>query len=184
MATERLKIDPFGAASVELSQAEEARSVDIMTAVREAVGQDISLMVEMHGRFSAASAIRVIEQLQPLRPEWVEEPVLPYNPETLRRVRQATTARIAYRGASPHNCRLPRADRIGTGRYRASRPHSLRWVKRSPQTRRLGGRLRPATLASQRLWSSGNRGERAFRCGDRQFQDPRTLQRLCRSPGY
>jgi galactonate dehydratase len=90
-----LKIDPFGAGSVELSHAEEARSVDIMTAVREAVGPDISLMVEMHGRFSAATAIRVIEQLEPLRPEWVEEPVPPYNPETLRRVRQATTARIA-----------------------------------------------------------------------------------------
>lgn len=85
-----LKIDPFGAASVELSRAEEARSLDIVAAVRAAVGPEVSIMVEMHGRFSAATAVRLAQKLEPLRPEWIEEPVSPYNPETLRRVRQMT----------------------------------------------------------------------------------------------
>lgn len=90
-----LKIDPFGAASVELSRADEARSLEILAAVREAVGPDISIMVEMHGRFSAATAIHLALQMEPLRPEWIEEPVPPYNPETLQRVRQATSLPIA-----------------------------------------------------------------------------------------
>jgi len=90
-----LKIDPFGSASSDLSSAEEARSVEIITAVREAVGSDVSIMVEMHGRFSAATAIRVAQRMEALRPEWIEEPVPPYNPSTLRRVRHATSIPIA-----------------------------------------------------------------------------------------
>jgi galactonate dehydratase len=90
-----LKLDPFGAASAELSAAERRRSVAIVAAVRDAVGPDVQIMVEMHGRFTAAQAARVAELLAPYDPEWIEEPVPPENPAVLEQVRRATRIPIA-----------------------------------------------------------------------------------------
>ncbi len=90
-----LKIDPFGAASAELSAAERRRSVHIVAAVREVVGPDVRIMVEMHGRFTPAEAVRVARLLEPYDPEWLEEPVPPENAAALRSVRKATSIPIA-----------------------------------------------------------------------------------------
>lgn len=90
-----LKVDPFGAAAAELSPSELALAVDIVAAVREAVGPDCALMLEMHGRFTAATAVAVAAALEPYRPEWIEEPVPPYNPGLLRQVRAGTGLPIA-----------------------------------------------------------------------------------------
>ena len=75
-----LKLDPFGAASAELSPAEERRALEIVAAVREAVGGDVQIMIEMHGRFTPSTAVRVAGALEAFRPEWIEEPVPPENP--------------------------------------------------------------------------------------------------------
>ena len=90
-----LKLDPFGAASVELSAAEQRRAVDIVAAVRNAVGPDCQIFVEMHGRFTPATAVRVAAALEPYAPDWIEEPVPPENPEAMKRVRQASRLPIA-----------------------------------------------------------------------------------------
>lgn len=90
-----LKIDPFGAASAELAAAERRRSVEIVAAVREAVGPDVELMIEMHGRFTPATAVRVASLLEPYDPAWIEEPVPPENATALASVRAATTIPIA-----------------------------------------------------------------------------------------
>ena len=92
---EGLKIDPFGTASLDLPAAELRRSLSIVEAVREAVGPDADLMVEMHGRFAPDVAARVAVALEPYRPAWLEEPVSPDNPRGLRRVRDATHLPIA-----------------------------------------------------------------------------------------
>jgi len=90
-----LKVDPFGAATAELSRGELALATDIVAAIREAVGPDVALMVEMHGRFTAATAVAVARALEPYRPEWIEEPVQPYNPARMRQVRAGTHLPIA-----------------------------------------------------------------------------------------
>jgi galactonate dehydratase len=90
-----LKLDPFGAASAELTAAERRRAVEIVAAVREAVGPDVQIMVEMHGRFTPAAAVAVATRLEPYDPEWIEEPVPPENAMALRSVRQATRLPIA-----------------------------------------------------------------------------------------
>src|SRR5207248_2454980 len=46
------KVDPFGAGSAELEPEQERRSIALVEAVRDAIGPDRELMVEMHGRFS------------------------------------------------------------------------------------------------------------------------------------
>jgi galactonate dehydratase len=90
-----LKLDPFGAAHAELSAAHRRRAEAIMAAVRDSVGPDIELYVEMHGRFTSAAAARVAAMLEPYDPEWIEEPVPPDNDEALARVRGATRIPIA-----------------------------------------------------------------------------------------
>jgi galactonate dehydratase len=90
-----LKIDPFGAAVATLSAAELRRSVGILQAVRDAVGPDVEIFVEMHGRFSAAAARLVADAVAPVRPGWLEEPVSPGDLNGLRSVRAHTSLPIA-----------------------------------------------------------------------------------------
>lgn len=90
-----LKLDPFGAATADLAGAELARSVEITSAVRDAVGPDVQIMVEMHGRFRPSTAARAAAALEHLQPTWIEEPVPPGNTSGLRNVRQSTRLPIA-----------------------------------------------------------------------------------------
>ena len=90
-----LKLDPFGHASAELDAAGRRRAVAIVASVREAVGPDVQILVEMHGRFTAAAAVRVAGLLEPYDPEWIEEPVPPENPEATAQVRAGTKLTIA-----------------------------------------------------------------------------------------
>ena len=90
-----LKIDPFGAAVATLSPAELRRSVAILEAVRDAVGPDVELYLEMHGRFSAATSRLVADAVTPVQPGWLEEPVPPSDLHGLRSVRAHTHLPIA-----------------------------------------------------------------------------------------
>jgi len=90
-----LKLDPFGAASAELPSADRRRAASIVAAVREAVGPDVQLLIEMHGRFTPATAVRVAAMLEPYDPEWIEEPVPPENAAALAHVKAATRIPIA-----------------------------------------------------------------------------------------
>jgi galactonate dehydratase len=49
----------------------------------------------MHGRFTAATAVRAARALEPYDPAWIEEPVPPYNPAGLRQVRAGTWLPLA-----------------------------------------------------------------------------------------
>ena len=90
-----VKLDPFGHASAELDPAERRRAVALVGAVREAVGPDIQLLIEMHGRFTPATAAGVAKLLEPFDPAWIEEPTIPENPLAYRSVRSATHLPIA-----------------------------------------------------------------------------------------
>ena len=90
-----LKIDPFGAATSELTHSERVRSVKILEAVRAAVGPEVELYVEMHGRFTAATALQVARDIEHVEPAWLEEPVPPHDLTGYQTVRNGTHLRIA-----------------------------------------------------------------------------------------
>jgi galactonate dehydratase len=90
-----LKLDPFGTAVSTLERAERRRSVAIVEAVRDAVGPDVEILVEMHGRFTPRTAIAVAHELEPFDPGWIEEPVPPENPRALARVAAAVSCPVA-----------------------------------------------------------------------------------------
>jgi galactonate dehydratase len=78
-----LKVDPFGSGFYELERAEKIRSVSLIEAIRGAVGPDVEILIEMHGRFSPATAIEMARDLEPFKPTWVEEPIPPDNLEAM-----------------------------------------------------------------------------------------------------
>ncbi len=90
-----LKLDPFGAGWYELDAEERTRSLDLVEAVRDAVGPDVEIMVEMHGRFTPAQAITLARDLERFRPSWIEEPVPPENPKALSKVSEQADTPVA-----------------------------------------------------------------------------------------
>jgi galactonate dehydratase len=90
-----LKLDPFGPGAYELDHAERVRSVSLVEAVRDAVGPDVEIMIEMHGRFVPAEAVRLAVMLQEFMPSWLEEPIPPENIGALRKVADHVTVPIA-----------------------------------------------------------------------------------------
>ena len=77
-------------------------STAIMAAVRDAVGPDVQILIEMHGRFTPATAARVAAMLEPYDPEWIEEPVPPENAAALARVRASHAHSDRHRRARAH----------------------------------------------------------------------------------
>ncbi|RTZ93027.1 MAG: hypothetical protein DSY92_01445, partial [Planctomycetota bacterium] len=55
-------------------------------AMREAVGDDIDIMVEMHTRYDLPTGIRIVKALEPYDPLWIEEPVPAENMDSLREI--------------------------------------------------------------------------------------------------
>jgi galactonate dehydratase len=90
-----LKVDPFGAGQMELDREETIRSISLIEAIRDAVGPDVEILVEMHGRFSPATALRLAKLLEPYSPEWIEEPVPPENLKALEIVARGTQIPVA-----------------------------------------------------------------------------------------
>jgi len=90
-----LKFDPFGTAWKELSEDAMQAAEAIVAKVREAVGDDVDLMIDVHGRLSVESAIAMGRRLIPYRPAWYEEPVTPWSIDLLKEVKQALPFPIA-----------------------------------------------------------------------------------------
>jgi galactonate dehydratase len=84
-----LKLDPFGSGFYELDRPEKLRSISLVEAVRDAIGPDVEIMVEMHGRFNPPTAIEMATELARFKPSWFEEPVPPENLAALQKVSQA-----------------------------------------------------------------------------------------------
>jgi len=90
-----MKFDPFGAGDLELTTTERRRSIQLIESVREAVGPDVDLLIEMHGRFSPHEAIRIAKAIEPYDPEWIEEPCRPEDIGALAHVASHTSIPVA-----------------------------------------------------------------------------------------
>jgi galactonate dehydratase len=90
-----LKLDPFGAGSYELERTELIKSLTLVEAVRDAVGPDVEIFIEMHGRFTPAQAIAISRELEQFDPGWIEEPVPPENARALAKVAEQTRIPVA-----------------------------------------------------------------------------------------
>jgi len=90
-----MKFDPFEQAWKDMDEAHMRAAQSIVAAVREAVGEDVDLMIEVHGRLSVGCAIEIGRRLAPYRPAWFEEPVTPHSLDLLAEVKHALPFPIA-----------------------------------------------------------------------------------------
>lgn len=90
-----MKWDPFGKNYLQISNAELKKSLKCVEAVREAVGDEVDLLIEGHGRFDVPTGIKIAKELEQYKPMFFEEPTPPDNLEALRAVRDKSPVAIA-----------------------------------------------------------------------------------------
>ena len=92
-----LKTDPWqphheeeadGYLTGKLSAEAENHGVEVIAAIREAVGPNFEILIDCHGRFDAPTAIRLAKALEPYDIFWFEEPVPVESTHALRQVRE------------------------------------------------------------------------------------------------
>ena len=98
-----LKLDPFSAEMGRhrrrymrgaISAAGANDGVELVAAIREAVGEDVDILIDCHGNFNVPTAIEMARRLEPYNIGWFEEPVQPDSVEALRQVREAVNVPI------------------------------------------------------------------------------------------
>jgi galactonate dehydratase len=71
------------------------RQIARMETIRDAIGPDVDMAIDFHGRVNPAMAIRLAKELEGCYPLFIEEPCLPQNVDTLVTIARSTTIPIA-----------------------------------------------------------------------------------------
>ena len=90
-----LKFDPFWGLGRDPDRFELRRGMAEVAAVRAAVGPDVQVFVDGHGRFSVGAASRLAHELAEAGVDWFEEPVDPENYIALGQVARPKGLQIA-----------------------------------------------------------------------------------------
>ena len=89
-----LKFDPFGDAHMQLSRVETREPKALISAVREAVGPDVDILIKAHDRFSTYAAIEIGNWLKDYEVTWFETPVLSTDISALVEVARRVPVRV------------------------------------------------------------------------------------------
>ena len=90
-----IKFDPFGKAYMHLERSEFNAAIEKLEAVRGAVGNDVEILVEGHGRFDIATGIKIANAIKPYDPFFFEEPTPPDSFDAIAEVRRKSPVPIA-----------------------------------------------------------------------------------------
>jgi len=90
-----LKFDPFGAAWRVVDRQDFGLALEIIAAVRDAVGPDVDILVEGHNRFSVHTALQFAEAMHRYSPTWFETPVPPQRISSMVEVARRSPVPIA-----------------------------------------------------------------------------------------
>ncbi|MGT2466783.1 mandelate racemase/muconate lactonizing enzyme family protein [Mesorhizobium atlanticum] len=84
----------FDAVNHTINGAELRSMIERVAAVREAVGPDIDLCIDLHARYDALSASRIAAEMERFNLLWLEEPIPAENVEALKQIRMRTKTPI------------------------------------------------------------------------------------------
>lgn len=95
-----MKIWPFDAAAeahdgMFITSAELNRGLEPIRAIREAVGTEMDVLIEMHALWDVPAAVRIVRALEEYEPFWVEDPVRSDRAGGLATVARSTSLRVA-----------------------------------------------------------------------------------------
>jgi len=71
------------------------RAVERVAAVRDAVGEEVLIGVDFHGRVSKPMALELVRRLEPYDPMFVDQPLLPEHADSFGSISDRTAARIS-----------------------------------------------------------------------------------------
>jgi len=103
-----LKFDPFGSAWRTMRREDFLQAIEVIGAVRAAVGPQVDLMIEGHNRFSVATALTFADAMAPYQPTWFETPVPPHRVQAMVEVARRSPVPIAC--GEDYYCREQFAD--------------------------------------------------------------------------
>ena len=84
-----MKFDPVpGPWRTFVDKTVERRAIDNVYAVRDAVGDEVDILIEMHRRLAPMHAVRIARAIEDAAPFWFEEPVLAENVPALARAKR------------------------------------------------------------------------------------------------
>ncbi len=86
--------DPDSARAFEPTRAAR-RGIELVRAVREALGDEIEICVDVHTRLDPPAAIEFCRSVEKYRPYFIEDPLRSENPASLKLLRQATSVPLA-----------------------------------------------------------------------------------------
>ena len=101
-----VKVYPFDAVKAVDSFGPVQRAVRRVAAIREAAGWDVDICIDCHGRLSPTMAVIAEEELRPLRPLFLEEPVLPDAIASIEKVARHAKVPLATGERLPTKWRL------------------------------------------------------------------------------
>ena len=90
-----LKFDPFGPGGREISRSDLRTACRTVETVRQAIGDEVDILLEFHGRFSPIMALEAIRAMVPYAPSWCEEPIPAHNSESMAQVVAGSPLRVA-----------------------------------------------------------------------------------------
>ena len=90
-----MKWDPFGKSYLQISNKDLDTALECVAKVREAVGKNVDILIEGHGRFDVPTGIKIAKELEQFKPMWFEEPIPPNNIEALKAVRDKSPVAIS-----------------------------------------------------------------------------------------
>jgi len=90
-----VKTSPFGAVRFVESPAFVDEAVARIAALREAVGDEVDIGIDFHGRVSPPMAVRLARAFEPFRPLFIEEPCLPENVDAMATIARSTSIPVA-----------------------------------------------------------------------------------------
>ena len=90
-----MKWDPFGKSYLEITNRDLDKALRCVDEVRRAVGNDVDLLIEGHGRFNLPTAVKIAKELESFKPMFFEEPVPPDNLDALKAVKDKSPVAIS-----------------------------------------------------------------------------------------
>lgn len=90
-----MKWDPFGKAYMNISNKDLTTALECIDEVRKAVGSEVDLLIEGHGRFNIPTAVKIAKEIKQFKPMLFEEPVPPDNLDALKEVKMRSNVSIS-----------------------------------------------------------------------------------------
>jgi L-alanine-DL-glutamate epimerase-like enolase superfamily enzyme len=95
-----MKVWPFDSAAeqsggLSASPADVRQGMKVLEEIRDATGDRMDILVELHGLWSVKAAVEILTALADIEPFWVEDPIRPDGADAYRALRRRTSVPIA-----------------------------------------------------------------------------------------